>query len=90
MKDEDLLTVGSLIKTYHLGYHILTRIEFSNDDVIYHYIKVLNHDGSKARCIHNCCNASFCSLVTKEDTEEDLRKTIEKANEKFLALQQFV
>jgi hypothetical protein len=73
---DDTLEVGQLITGYHVGYHILERIEYRNRSTpLFHYVRV---DGRNK--YRNSCDASFCHRVTIEMIEREHQDSINAAN----------
>ena len=104
---DDKLSVGALITARHPGYHVLTRIEFrdhsetpESSDLrliegeaapVFHYIKVLNDDGSKPKARKElCCHAGWCREVTAEDVRLLRLQEQAKLDAKFANLAKFV
>lgn len=92
MYDESI-TVGTLITTYHKGYHILTRLEFngfSDNAPVFHYQKVLNEDGTESNDIDNHCHASYCHRVLITEVQSKIEKDIQALHRKREAISKFV
>lgn len=84
---DESITVGSLIRTYHKGYHILTRIKFRDEqNPLFHYQKVLNENGTKAKSKEQHCDAIWCSIVTHQDLIDEQ----EALDRKHAAIKDFI
>lgn len=98
MEYDNTINVGSLITAYHKGYHILTRIEFRGqlgdpnfeNTPIFHYVKVLNDNGTISKGKANSCNAGFCEEITIEKAEDICQRKIDEAVEQKIAMMKYL
>lgn len=87
----DEIRVGSIIKAYRPGYHVVTAIEdrrnigkYSTDSPLIHYKPLLTSKGTIAANSKQTCDAAYCSLASRRIPEE-----IKKLEEHIEALKSF-
>lgn len=67
---DDTITVGELIAAHDSGYHVLTRIEFREEETpLFHYVMVVREDGTRVKKpgVTRVCDAVYCRRLTRED-----------------------
>lgn len=87
----ETIRVGSIIKAYRPGYHIVTSIvdrrdigKYSTDSPLIHYMPLLTSKGTKAAKSPQSCDAAYCSLASRRLPEE-----IKQLEEHIAALKKF-
>lgn len=102
---DDKISVGQLISTYYSGYFILERIEYTEishsvkiiasdttdtQAPIFHFVKVLNEDGTKSRQCRKSCSAIYCKKITPTWAEFNYAADLAAAQFKRDALKEFL
>ena len=95
---DDTIMVGQLISAYHKGYHVVTRIEFREQDdqpgkaasPILHYVKVLDDAGKPSKALKNSCDASFCRKITLEIARQLQDEAAQRAYRRLGAMTKYL